>query len=181
RRNDAHSAYCARSPWHPGKIRRQASCQAFEREARQSCSRTLRQPHSRKANPGGRRKRAKPSDRQARSSPLRRFAPLRRPRSKRVAKSGKALCRSAQIACVLLLVLVAKTCPLRVGCQRRLIFMLLRPSARDRIVRPCTEININIVDIAHDVFVIAERRHDLVFAAAEILLTTNNNPIKFLV
>ena len=54
-----------------------------------------------------------------------------------------------------------------------------RPPALNRIVRSRAEINIDVVDVAHDVFVIAERRHDLGFAAAEILFTTNNNPIKF--
>jgi hypothetical protein len=44
-----------------------------------------------------------------------------------------------------------------------------RPSAGYRIVGSRAKINVNIVDVAHDVLVIPERRHDLVFAATKIL------------
>ena len=52
-------------------------------------------------------------------------------------------------------------------------------AAGNRIVRSRAEININIVDIAHDVLVIAKCGHHLVFAAAEILPAANDNPVKF--
>jgi hypothetical protein len=50
------------------------------------------------------------------------------------------------------------------------------PAAGDRIIRSRAEININIVDVAHGIFVIAKCWHDLVFAAAEILPAANNDP-----
>src|SRR5208283_4231101 len=87
--------------------------------------------------------------------------------------------RCAKISYALRSVAVAKTCTLRIRCRLRFFFMFPWPPALNRIIRSRAEINIDVVDVAHDVFVIAERRHDLGFAAAEILFTTNNNPIKF--
>ena len=57
--------------------------------------------------------------------------------------------------------------------------MFSRPSAGYRIVGSRTKINVDIVDVAHDVLIIPERRHDLVFAAAEILLAADDNPVEF--
>jgi len=146
--HDAHSAYCARSPWHRvkfvGKLLpsfcARSSAILFSNPSPASFE---------KANPGSAQTR-KTFGSTSSIEPLRRFAPLRRPRSKEWQNQASAM-RSAQIACVLLLVLVAETWP----APRRLpaaAYLHAFAAVRERSNRPtCTEININIVDIAHDV------------------------------
>src|SRR6476620_1842358 len=57
----------------------------------------------------------------------------------------------------------------RLGVSRRLVFVLRGPHAADRVVGAGAEIDVEIVHVAGDVWIIAECRHDVFLRRADFL------------
>src|SRR3954468_24665805 len=60
----------------------------------------------------------------------------------------------------------------RVGV--RLVFVLRRPHASDRVIGAGAEVDVEVVHVAGDVWIIPERRHDVFLRRADVLATAGD-------
>src|SRR5450759_907697 len=65
---------------------------------------------------------------------------------------------------------------LRLLCGRWLVFMLRGPHAAHRVIGASTEIDVEVVHIAGDVRIVAERRHDVILRRGDVLATARDHP-----
>src|SRR5262249_40437638 len=94
------------------------------------------------------------------------------------AKTGRLPASSSYHLLNLVSFWLTKTCLLGVRCFLRLLCTFLGPCAAYRFDGSRPHVNIYIVNITHHVFVVTERRHDLVLATREILLPADDNADK---
>src|SRR5262249_50021358 len=65
--------------------------------------------------------------------------------------------------------LVSETAGFRLGRRLGLLFVLLRSSARDGVIGARSQIDEYVIEIAHDVRIHAERRHDALLRRVDVL------------
>src|SRR6516165_4170028 len=71
--------------------------------------------------------------------------------------------------------LVSKAAVFRLRRRLGLVFVLLRSSARDGVVGARPQIDEYILDVAHDVRIGAERRHDALLRRVDVLAPVDDN------
>src|SRR2546430_78923 len=70
---------------------------------------------------------------------------------------------------------MSETAVLRLGSRLGLVFVLLRSSARNGVIGARPQIDEYVLDVAHDVAIGAERRHDALLSCVDVLASVNDN------
>src|SRR5215813_9296117 len=182
RRSDVRRACSARSQPIADTTYRQASCRAFGPEARRVCSRTLRLCRWRTAGCGDRRRPAACSGRRARgrdrgprlahatNAARRRCRLMQTP-----AKGGRRFATWSLVSASSCSAFLAEAGVLRLGESIGLRLALLRPHPSEGVVGASSQIDIDVVDIAHDIRIGAECWHDVLLRGAHILAATRHD------